>query len=390
MEILSNNKNLLNLPYTNEKRLCSSKTLKAEFSKSVTVGKTYTFSFATNLGGTDGSKLTYCLTYGEDYNNINRIFVGISKYGKERETITFTATSDKIYFIGGVINVCEYWDFQLEENTVPTNYIPHKSNKIQFSSIEPLRGVGDAKDRFVFKDGKLMIERNCGEVVFDGSEKWSGNYPFPNRGRYSTPFPLGGKLVVCDSFCCSNGNFGEGVIGSDDLTKILLTINHSKGSIHAWLKTNPIKVVYQLAEPTYEEIPFELQKIILEGYENGTLFFDTNIPPTVTTTYAGETPIVKATKLNKTEVLKNTDDINDNIVPYLMDMDFRVVCLQLEGGIENVSMARLFGGTFEMLRRDIQSKRYSKEEYKYRLDAYLSANKITEDEYEKLGDMLNE
>ena len=73
-----------------------------------------------------------------------------------------------------------------------------------------------------------------------------------------------------------------------------------------------------------------------------------------------------------------------------MDMDFRVVCLQLEGGIENISMAKLFGGTYEMLQRDIQSKRYSVDEYKYRLEAYLSANKITQDEYNKLGDMLND
>ena len=73
-----------------------------------------------------------------------------------------------------------------------------------------------------------------------------------------------------------------------------------------------------------------------------------------------------------------------------MDMDYRVVCLQLESNVEGVSMARLFGGTYEMLQRDILSNRYSKEEYKYRLDAYLSANKITNEEYERLGDMLNE
>ena len=151
-----------------------------------------------------------------------------------------------------------------------------------------------------------------------------------------------------------------------------------------------MKIACKLEEPTYEEIPFELQKIILEGYENGTLFFDTNIPPTSTITYAGETPIVKSVRLNKTEVLNNTNDINDNIIPYLMDMDYRVVCLELATETQGISMARLFGGTYEMLQRDIQSKRYSKDEYKYRLDAYLSANKITENEYEKLGDMLND
>ena len=83
-------------------------------------------------------------------------------------------------------------------------------------------------------------------------------------------------------------------------------------------------------------------------------------------------------------------DINDNIIPYLMDMDYRVVCLELATETQGISMARLFGGTYEMLQRDILSKRYSVEEYKYRLDAYLSVNKITEKEYEELGDMLNE
>ena len=156
-----------------------------------------------------------------------------------------------------------------------------------------------------------------------------------------------------------------------------------------WLKNNPTTVAYQLKEPTYEEIPYELQKIILEGYENGTLFFDTNIPPTATVKYAGETPIVKATKLNKTEVLNNTEDINDNIIPYLMDMDYRVVMLQLateelEGG---VSMARLFGGTYEMIKRDILSKRLTREEYGYRLADYFNAGKLTEEQVRELEEL---
>ena len=103
-----------------------------------------------------------------------------------------------------------------------------------------------------------------------------------------------------------------------------------------------------------------------------------------------EHSIVEAIRLNKAEVLNNTEDINDNIIPYLMDMDYRVVCLQLSGGIENISMAKLFGGTYKMLQRDILSKRYSVDEYRHRLEVYLNANKVTEDEYKKLGGILNE
>ena len=299
-----------------------------------------------------------------------------------------------------------YNNLVFSEIGIGENYTPHKSNKIQFSSIEPLRGVGNVKDRFVFKeDGKLMIERNCKEIVLNGSESWYDAVDNANPQNYTNTYRA--QLILLDSrdykpiidrfVSISSGTSTSDYENAQITGKSLyLRINRKKLSTQSilglknWLQTNPIKIVYQLENPTYEEIPHELQKIILEGYKDGTLFFDTNIPPTVTTTYAGETPIVKATKLNKTEVLKNTDDINDNIVPYLMDMDFRVVCLQLEGGIENISMSRLFGGTYEMLQRDIQSKRYSIDEYKYRLEAYLSANKITQDEYEKLGGMLSE
>lgn len=295
-------------------------------------------------------------------------------------------------------------------------YIPKKSNKIQFSSIEPLRGVNlrngsYKKDRFVFIDNSLKIERNCKKIILDGSQDMVYNTNEDKNGTamFSTRDITEKRPsyhVECDTFSSAGNNLmtttnfadKEGIGAWSALVGFNIRIKTCKlnsvnvEGIKEYLRNNPATIIYPLSEPTYEEVPFELQKIILEGYENGTLFFDTNIPPTSTVIYAGETPIVKSVKLNKTEVLNNTNDINDNIIPYLMDMDYRVVCLQLQSEEFNggVAMARLFGGAYEMLQRDIQSKRYSVDEYRYRLDAYLSANKITEEEYNKLGDMLNE
>lgn len=304
--------------------------------------------------------------------------------------------------------IFEFEDIMVTENENVKDFIEHKHNKIQFSSIEPLRGVGNIKDRFVFKDGKLMIERNIKNIVFDGSQSgyyygsWYTNDSLIRVGirtntstvpknKYNvapiSPQYLGYKWYT--AIKCESIHIG----GSDDIHFVLDSNRFKTKDLNGakeFLSKNPIDVCYVLDKPYYEEISFELQKLILEGYENGTLFFDTNIPPTSTVTYAGETPIAKATKLNKTEVLNNTNDINDNIIPYLMDMDYRVVCLELATETQGISMARLFGGTFQMLQRDILSKRYSVEEYKYRLDAYLSVNKITEKEYEELGEMLNE
>lgn len=273
-------------------------------------------------------------------------------------------------------------------------------NKIQFSSIEPLRGVGDYKDKFVFRNDKLMIQRNCKVTVLDetynysiwGNASQAGYFTCHANNYIQGDFNFNPGNTVSKEFTISNRTGEIQTISyykSNPHITVRTTIANSVNEFKNWVKDNNIHLLHPIIEPTYEEIPFELQKIILEGYENGTLFFDTNIPPTSTITYAGETPIVKVTKLNKTEVSSNTDDINDNIVPYLMDMDYRVVCLQLQsegfnGGIE---MARLFGGTYEMLKRDIQSNRLSKEEYGYRLIDYFNAGKLTEEEVRELEDL---
>lgn len=283
------------------------------------------------------------------------------------------------------------------------SYESNKSNKIQFSSIEPLRSVNkNIRDKFIFKDGKLMIERNCIQANLTRELPWSLNKTIPSSNGVQfvcRPFRGWGNCkpketeIICSKKPTLQNDGGNHSIWVYDKSTIVLQMNNglikSVNDLSDWLDEEKPVVVVPLVEPTYEEIPFELQKIILEGYENGTLFFNTNIPPTSTVTYAGETPIVKSVKLNKTEVLNNTEDINDNIIPYLMDMDYRVVMLQLateelEGG---VSMARLFGGTYEMIKRDILSKRLTREEYGYRLADYFNAGKLTEEQVRELEEL---
>ena len=303
---------------------------------------------------------------------------------------------------GDIAGHIEYKNIQIREETTSETYEETKSNKIQFSSIEPLRGVGDIKDKFVFKDdGKLYIERNTIQADLTRELPWSLNKIVADSASQFVcrPFSKWGKCepketeIICSKKPTLKNDGGKHSIWVYDKSTIVLQMDYGLikniNDLSDWLdKEKPI-VIVPLVEPTYEEIPFELQKIILEGYENGTLFFDTNIPPTSTVRYAGETPIVRSVKLNKTEVLNNTNDINDNIIPYLMDMDYRVVCLQLateeiEGG---VSMARLFGGAYEMLKRDILSKRLTREEYGHRLADYFNAGKLTEEQVRELEEL---
>ena len=59
---------------------------------------------------------------------------------------------------------------QLEEGTAVNSYIPYKQNKIQFSLSEPLRAIGNIKDKLCIKDNKLVVERNCGYLIINGTE----------------------------------------------------------------------------------------------------------------------------------------------------------------------------------------------------------------------------
>ena len=412
MEILSNNKNLLDL----DKLLNADNYLKGTYSSiriPLKPNTKYYFNFnfkPNNINrwiGIFSEPLGYNGAFIKTFvwnDNIDKINQGtfITNNSTEYYLSVYQPSvsyNDNNWYKELFTNV--YEDFIISQ--VDDNYIEGKSNKIQFSSIEPLRGVGDVKDRFIFKDGKLMIERNIKERIYNGSEPWgittgvngtfkyvtiSDDFDIPSVILFDNQ--LNSKYIVNNPYNLIKNSFW--LLNNGGHKQVRFSLNGTETNVETYkqtLRENNVKVAYIAESPTYEETPFELQKIILEGYENGTLFFDTNIPTTVTTTYAGETPIVKATKLNKTEVLNNTNDINDNIIPYLMDMDYRVVCLQLQSENINdgVSMARLFGGTYEMLKRDILSKRLSKEEYEYRLIDYFNAGKLTEEEVRELEDL---
>lgn len=413
MEILSNNKNLINAPNMS----CTS----------LSNGGWWNLEGNNNSMYNNIDKKTNLYFYAEkgkryiiSFDSKNLALTQRLKYQEQEMMLPLSITSNengryKILVIGdGLFSTfrfrakiedgstpMEITNFMIiEENLYSNEFIKNKSNKIQFSSIEPLRGVGDFKDKFVFKDGKLMIERNCKVTILDetfnytnwGNGSQDGYFTCHANNYLQGEFVFNQKNTISKEFTIGGGLGQQQTIGyykSNPHITVRTTIASSTTEFKEWVKSNNITLLHALAEPTYEEIPFELQKIILEGYENGTLFFDTNIPPTSTVTYAGETPIVKSVKLNKTEVSNNTVDINDNILPYLMDMDYRVVMLQLateelEG---EVSMARLFGGTYEMLKRDILSKRLSRQEYGYRLADYFNAGKLTEEQVRELEEL---
>lgn len=258
---------------------------------------TYTIRFTLKkyYVGTQYVRLYEIDNNGEILNEISLI-TGTFPGGEYETTITktFTTTSKSKLILG--INTGNALTFYLKDDVIISIgdkiIEKHKSNSIQLQLNEPLRAVGDVKDRFVLKDGKLMIERNCGSAVLDGkaSEQW-GLSGFTNdiifsaywNGSFvkttnimSDRFPLNPNIA-------NNKNINEGIYYSSSSGSFRISILKTRlitqdiDGFKQWLQNNPTTVVYQLTEPTYEEVPTS-QRLVC--YENATLFIDTNIAPT--------------------------------------------------------------------------------------------------------------
>ena len=212
-------------------------------------------------------------------------------------TFTTKYISDLALLINSAWDIAEDSELLVENlqiSEVVSDFIPHKSNKIQLSSIKPLRGINEIHDRLVFKDGKLMIERNIGEVTIKDNISYIEVVNDINKLHTTrvlldkNMFP---NIKLKTDYYFRSDRFKHALWNSDvegfsigsnldlNILSIRLSSLDAEG-VKEWFRNNPTKFAYLLAEPTYEEIPYDLQKIILESYDNGTLFIDTNIPPT--------------------------------------------------------------------------------------------------------------
>lgn len=119
-------------------------------------------------------------------------------------------------------------------------------------------------------DGKWMIWRNCGRVEYIGGdgEKWAKQNVVENP-RFMTPGGIsnaldtnGRSIVICNRGLYSWSGNGKGcafIAGGPKFYYYPDPSIDSVDSFKAWLQSNPLEVVYQLATPTVEELPENVQ-----------------------------------------------------------------------------------------------------------------------------------
>lgn len=90
----------------------------------------------------------------------------------------------------------------------------------------------------------------------------------------------------------------------------------------------------------------------------------------------------------------NSEDLAYNINPYLMDMDYRVVCVHLkleELGYEIPPLVMVMkSGAKTLLEKDIKSKRLAKDQYIKRILDYHKSKRLSNEDYDYLEGLLNE
>lgn len=328
-------------------------------------------------------------------------------------------------------------DFMLTRvsTDVSLPYEEQKQNKIKLLINEPLRSTPhNISDRLCIKDKRLVVERKCGEITLDGSEDWTldqcfetfgqvkiGHIGFDRKNKprnklYSTTYTqckIYSDNIKNASKLVNNSTKNLDTVFAGDNEHYALfvkfknsTLGLSDGvdvgnfisKVKEYLRNKNVTVVYELATPYYEEVTNEYgEPIILEGYENGTIYIDSTIIPITSIRYTPKMESFKALKEVNNNNIMLTNDVNDNIIPYMMDVDLMIMekemALMSHKNIRTIGvkdMTSMQKRTQDMLTRLIKGKTLTEQECKTRVVTYLDAGKITDAQADELMLLISE
>ena len=207
---------------------------------------------------------------------------------RDSNSVTFTTDNNTTKILIGICTDSNYeisrpevrLNIKLEYGDVATKYVPYQENKNKIILNEPLRGIeGGAKDRIIKKNGQWFIERNCGELTFNGSEGWHIGYGGETGDQNKFEYSIRGNTTLsgsnykslCDKFNFQNTsavpNVGNYRISYDGVANkgIFILFNpstdiiplHDINAWKRWLSNNPVTVLYQLATPIYEPLSID-------------------------------------------------------------------------------------------------------------------------------------
>ena len=278
--------------------------------------------------------MKYIIQINSKFRNSTRVFFDENKdvVSYDSGNATFTSPEGAKYYRAqhALINTQKLSDddkkvvndsYMLEINSTVTDYKPYQSQSFNYTLSKPLYRLSDSVYDYIDVD-KGKIIRNVGAVTFDGSDD---EWLFTNVENYYndistavltsalgfTSNMINGDIItiLCDkltTFSVNNSiwmkqntangvsmvntSYGFAIRLSHSLTGVTDTddVDSTINKFRAYMQQNPITVYYQLATPTEEDIPSDLQTLLqsLKSYYPQTnIMFDTEVEPYINFDY---------------------------------------------------------------------------------------------------------
>lgn len=223
---------------------------------------------------------------------------------------------------------------------IPLNHIPYKQHKTEILLDEPLRSLPNGVcDEII---GNKLIRR-VGFTNLNGVKQWWHHWndiELQNGSNDDYYVGSNGALIKCTNkkILKSNRlqkiglyepNLGYINAGGANEFGIRIPMNllteRTEEEFKNWINSNNIQVMYELAEPVIIEMP---NTLTLQGFDDTTMYIENEITPTVQYGYNAVIPYKQALKEQKEEVETNTLDIENNIIPYLMDIEMNLMLME--------------------------------------------------------------
>lgn len=198
---------------------------------------------------------------------------------------------------------------------------PYQSKTAAIALTEPLRGIGDVRDRIICKDGVWGVERKIVPLILNGSETWnqfntSGSKSF-GVADFDSLIKIGSALL-CDRLSEDKAdNVWNGVrdniiaysYSSTKYLRIFLNSTATLDTLKALLSADPMHVIAECKSPTWEPLPADTQAALntLTTYKGRTTIAVTaeGPEPDVAVEYVQDTRMVIADLQAQINAIRN-------------------------------------------------------------------------------------
>lgn len=160
---------------------------------------------------------------------------------------------------------CYFSDISLTVDSDNTEYQPYQSDTLRLTADQPWRGIGDVHDEVCDRDGVLGTWRRYATTVYNTAAPSEDDILAQTKGiRIKAPKDaLYNGKILCDKFTREEAwgndklyifNYGGGAARE---IAFRVAVGENKDTFFV---DNPIKLVYQLAEPYFVPFPEEIQR----------------------------------------------------------------------------------------------------------------------------------